>query len=52
VVFPITDELPADKTGELIGKCRFIPIAEALRLGDMFSVAGAARLLLFLYFKK
>lgn len=52
VVFPITDELPADKTGELIGKCRFIPIAEALRLGDMFSVAGAVRLLLFLYFKK
>ena len=52
VVFPITDELPADKTGELIGKCRFIPIAEALRSGDMFSVAGAARLLLFLYFKK
>ena len=51
VVFPITDELPADKTGELIGKCRFIPIAEVLRLGDMFSVAGAARLLLFLYFK-
>jgi len=48
LVLPVPGGLPSDKTGELIGKCRFVPIAEVLELGDMFSVAGAARLLLYL----
>ncbi|NCU44276.1 hypothetical protein EOM71_01190 [Candidatus Falkowbacteria bacterium] len=41
---PETQEAIPEKTAEMIGKCQFIPIWEAMQLGDGFTNVAAARL--------
>lgn len=45
----IVEKLP-ENSGEIIGKCRFIPAHDVSQLGDMFSVAAESRLVNYLDF--